>query len=77
MTAEMSVQITLALSNIIYFIHPSAENGKQNNFKHYRLIALKVQVLSRINVILIAVLMENDYFYIKYVYIPFKHISYI
>ena len=69
MTAEMSVQITLALSNIIYFRHPSAENGKQNNFKHYRLIALKVQVLSRINDILILVLKENAFFYKTWAYV--------
>ena len=33
MTAEMSVQITLALANIIYFFNPSAEIGRQDELK--------------------------------------------
>ncbi len=36
MTAEMSVQITLALANIIRILtHPSAGTGRQDNLKIY------------------------------------------
>jgi hypothetical protein len=37
MTAEMSVQFTLALANviIIFFLHPSAGTGRQDNLKIY------------------------------------------
>ena len=36
MTAEMSVQFTLALANIIMiFLHPSAGTGRQDNLKIY------------------------------------------
>ena len=37
MTAEMSVQITLALCNLkrIIFIHPSAGTGRQDKLKFY------------------------------------------
>jgi hypothetical protein len=38
MTAEMSVQITLALANVITFfflLYPSAGTGRQDNLKIY------------------------------------------
>ena len=36
MTAEMSVQITLALANIIIiYLYPSAGTGRQDNLKIY------------------------------------------
>ena len=50
MTAEMSVQITLALANIIIFLHPSAGTGRQDNLKIYWFNIVNVQVVFRIKV---------------------------
>ncbi len=49
MTAEMSVQITLALANMSnLFINPSAGTGRQDNLKIYWYNIVNVQVVSRI-----------------------------
>ena len=52
MTAEMSVQITLALANIIIiYLYPSAGTGRQDNLKIYWFNIVNVQVVFRIKYI--------------------------
>ena len=53
MTAEMSVQLTLALTKYILILlkNPSAGTGRQDKLKIYWYDIVNVQVVSRINLI--------------------------